>query len=114
MNIAKYRFGRIDIDGRSYHSDVIVTPERIIDSWWRKDGHRLAVDDLEEIVAARPDILVVGTGFFGRMVVSEEVRRYLEARGIRVLEARTAQAVEDLNNLQAQSGRVVAALHLTC
>ena len=26
MNIAGYRFGRIDIDGRTYTSDVIITP----------------------------------------------------------------------------------------
>lgn len=40
MNIAGYRFGRIDIDGRTYTSDVIITPERVIDSWWRQRGMR--------------------------------------------------------------------------
>jgi len=28
MNIAGYRFGRIEIDGRTYTSDVVITPER--------------------------------------------------------------------------------------
>lgn len=32
MNIAAYRFGRIEIDGRTYTSDVIITPERVVDS----------------------------------------------------------------------------------
>jgi hypothetical protein len=114
MIIEAYRFGRIDIDGHAYTSDVIITPERVVDTWWRKEGHTLALTDLDDVVTATPDILVVGTGYFGRMNVSDEARRYLEARGIRVREARTRQAVEDFNHLQEQHARVVAALHLTC
>ena len=114
MNIAGYRFGRIDIDGRTYTSDVIITPERVIDGWWRKQGHALAVADLDDVVAARPDVLVIGTGYFGRMSVPQGTRRYLEAQGIQVRDARTGEAVHDFNQLQEESGRVVAALHLTC
>ena len=32
MKVTAYRFGRIDIDGRTYRSDVIVTPERVVDT----------------------------------------------------------------------------------
>ena len=52
MNISGYRFGRIDIGGKTYTSDVIVTPERVIDGWWRQQGHALAVADLDDVVAA--------------------------------------------------------------
>ena len=114
MIIGSYHFGRIDVDGHAYTSDVIITPERVVDTWWRKEGHKLAVADLADVVAAKPDILVVGTGYLGRMAVSEEARRYLEVQGIRVRAARTRQAVQDFNQLQDQQGRVVAALHLTC
>jgi hypothetical protein len=114
MNISGYRFGRIDIGGRTYTSDVIITPDRVIDGWWRQQGHALAVADLDEIVAARPDVLMIGTGYFGRMSVLQETRRYLEAQGIHVREARTGKAVHDFNELQQERGRVVAALHLTC
>ena len=114
MNIAGYRFGRIDIDGTTYTSDVIVTPERVIDGWWRQQGHALAVADLDDVIAARPDVLVIGTGYLGRMSVSQETRRYLEAQGIQVRDARTGEAVPVFNELQKERGRVVAALHLTC
>ena len=114
MIIGAYQFGRINVDGRAYTSDVIVTPERVVDTWWRKEGHKLAVVDLADVVAAKPDIVVVGTGYLGRMTVSEEARRYLEAQGISVRAARTRQAVQDFNQLQDQQTRVVAALHLTC
>jgi hypothetical protein len=114
MTIGPYRFGEIEIDGHVYTSDVIITPERVVDTWWRQEGHRLAIADLGDVVAATPDIVVVGTGYLGRMTLSDDARRYLEAHGIRVREARTRQAVHDFNRLQEQHARVVAALHLTC
>ena len=114
MTIGSYHFGTIEIDGEVYSADVIVTPERVVDTWRRKQGHYLAVEDVGDIVAAAPEVLVVGTGYFGRMAVSEEVRRHLQARGVRLHVARTGQAVEDFNRLQAENARVVAALHLTC
>jgi len=114
MDISGYRFGKIDIGGRTYASDVIITPERVIEGWWRQQGHALAVADLDNVVAARPDVLVIGTGYFGRMSVSQEARQYLEAQGIQVHDARTGEAVHDFNRRQRGPGRVVAALHLTC
>jgi hypothetical protein len=81
MNISGYRFGTIDIGGKTYTSDVIITPERVIDGWWRQQGHALAVADLDDVMAARPDVRVIGTGYFGRMSVSQETRRYLKEQG---------------------------------
>lgn len=63
MIIGAYQFGRIDVDGHAYTSDVIITPERVVDTWWRKEGHTLAIADLADVVAAKPDIVVVGTGY---------------------------------------------------
>jgi hypothetical protein len=114
MEITRYRFGEIEIDGQTYTADVIITPERVVDTWWRKQGHNLAVADLAEIMAARPEILVVGTGYYGRMVIPGETRRYLQAQSVRLHEAHTREAVEAFNRLQRESARIVAALHLTC
>ena len=114
MEITRYRFGEIEIDGRTYTADVIITPERVVDTWWRKQGHNLAVADLAEIIAAKPEILVVGTGYYGRMTIPDETRRYLQAQSVRLREAHTRQAVEEFNRLQRESARIVAALHLTC
>ena len=114
MEITRYRFGEIEIDGRTYTADVIIMPERVVDTWWRKQGHNLAVADLAEIIAAKPEILIVGTGYYGRMTIPDETRRYLQAQSVRLREAHTRQAVEEFNRLQRESARIVAALHLTC
>ncbi|OGA44715.1 MAG: hypothetical protein A3F74_14180 [Betaproteobacteria bacterium RIFCSPLOWO2_12_FULL_62_58] len=114
MEITRYRFGEIEIDGRTYTADVIIMPERVVDTWWRKQGHNLAVADLAEIIAAKPEILIVGTGYYGRMTIPDETRRYLQAQSVRLREAHTREAVEEFNRLQRESARIVAALHLTC
>jgi len=39
--IESYDFGRIAINGIVYTKDVIITGEKTIDSWIRKEGHLL-------------------------------------------------------------------------
>ena len=60
MAIDDYAFGRITIDGQSYTSDVIVLADGVRDGWWRKEGHSLAIEDLDAVAAAAPAVLVVG------------------------------------------------------
>ena len=114
MRISEYELGIIAIADKTYTSDVIVAPEQVIDSWWRKEGHNLQIEDLDDIVNAKPDMLVIGTGYYGRMQVPDETKQYLEERGIKVLQAKTRDAVTEFNQLQKEYARIVAALHLTC
>jgi hypothetical protein len=114
VRISACEFGRIAIADKTYTSDVIVAPEQVIDSWWRKEGHNLQIEDLDDIVNAKPDMLIIGTGYSGRMHVPDETKRYLEERGIKVLQAKTRDAVTAFNQLHTEHARIVAALHLTC
>lgn len=114
MHIDDYRFGHIEVDGQGYTSDLIIGPERVMAGWWRRSGHDLEVADLEAVLEARPETLVIGCGYYGRMQVPQATRAYLEQRGIHVEVATTTQAVRRFNQLQREAARVVAALHLTC
>ncbi|MCG6938019.1 MAG: MTH938/NDUFAF3 family protein [Gammaproteobacteria bacterium] len=114
MRISDYEFGKIAIADKTYTSDVIVAPEQVIDSWWRKEGHSLQIEDLDDIVNAKPDMLIIGTGYYGRMQVPVETKQYLKERGIKVIQAKTRDAVTEFNQLQKEYARIVAALHLTC
>ncbi|NIQ07644.1 MAG: hypothetical protein GWO20_18580, partial [Candidatus Korarchaeota archaeon] len=70
----------IVINGRRYTSDVIVFPDRVRDSWWRREGHRLHVEDIEGAVQEeKPEVLVVGTGYSGLMKVLPETENYLKS-----------------------------------
>jgi hypothetical protein len=111
--IEDYRFGRIVIDGKAYSRDVIIYPDRVDPSWWRQDGHRLAAEDLPEVLSEPPEVLVVGQGNPGLMAVPPETRTRFEQAGIQVIAEPTARACQTYNRLR-QEKRVVAALHLTC
>ena len=112
--IEDYSFGRIVINGKTYTSDVIVFPDRVMSDWWRNEGHELCPSDLWEVVQAKPEVLVVGTGHSGLMRVLPETEKYLKAQGIKLVAERTAEACQTFNRLLRSGKKVVAALHLTC
>jgi hypothetical protein len=112
MKVQKYDFGSIVIDGKEYTSDVIVFPDRVKDRWWRKEGHRLDINDLEEVLEFKPEVLVIGTGYLGVMEVPEETLRYLQMKNIEVHVAPTREAIKIFNGLRGK--RAAGAFHLTC
>jgi hypothetical protein len=114
MQIDHYRFGHIDIEGRSYDADVIIFPNRVQERWRQREGHRLVQHDLGTVMAKRPEVLVVGTGYYGRMQVPEKTLDSLATAGIDVRVLKTDQAVAEFNRLQRECASIVAALHLTC
>jgi hypothetical protein len=67
MMIDSYDFGRITINGRSYDQDLIIFPDKIKAGWWRKEGHRLQMEDLDDVLESEPEVLIVGTGYYGEM-----------------------------------------------
>jgi hypothetical protein len=112
--IDRCEFGQIVIDGQTYRSDVIIFPHRVEASWWRAKGHELAVADLRDVLRDPPEVLIVGTGRYGRMVVLPETEQTLASRGVELIAQATEPACKTYNEMAAAGRRVVAALHLTC
>lgn len=122
--IDSYEFGGMVINGKRCTSDVIVFPERIIDGWWRKEGHRLHVEDLEEIVKhkPKPEVLILGTGYYGLVKVSPAVKNTLKSQGIELIAQPTREATQTFNkllqnNLLASKSKrkvIAGAFHITC
>ena len=111
--IDSYKFGHIVIDGKPYTSDVIIYPDRVESRWWRKEGHSLCMDDIQDILAGKPEVLVLGQGKPGLMKVPDGVRTAIRSRGIELFVSGTRDAVEKYNEL-SRVKKVAAALHLTC
>ncbi len=115
MKIDSYSFGRIQIDGKDYASDVVLLGEDVKSPWWREaGGHVYAVEDFEELLAAAPDVVVLGTGYFGRVKVLDETLTALAEAGSEIVVERTGGAVECFNRFVDEGRDVAAALHLTC
>lgn len=112
--IESYSFGRMVIDGVSFTKDVIIFPDgRILSPWWRKQGHILARDDLAELFAAGPEIIICGTGAMGVMRPSVELQKYIADSAIRFIAQKSGKAVETYNQLTGNK-KVGACFHLTC
>jgi hypothetical protein len=113
--IDAFSFGRMVVDGRTYGQDLILFPDgRIQDSWWRKSGHRLTAADIAALMAARPAVVVVGTGVYGYMKPDDTVGRALAEAGIRLVAEPTGRAWQTYNRLAAGDVRVGACFHVGC
>ena len=111
--IKTYSFGRMVIKSQTYTSDVILFPDRIDDSWWRKSGHRVCLEDIEDVLREEPEVLVIGTGFYGLMKVEEEVECHAQSSGIELIVKKTKNAVLSFNEIASQK-KTIGAFHLTC
>ena len=113
MQIESYDFGKIVIDGAVYTSDILLYPDKVDSSWWREEGHNLSSRDIEAVFASEPEVVIIGTGFYGVMSVPQEVQNYIISKGIRLEVHPTKDACNKYNEI-AKSARTVGAFHLTC
>ncbi|MFW6120822.1 MAG: Mth938-like domain-containing protein [Petrotogales bacterium] len=112
MKIEEYDFGFIRVNGKTYENDIVITPEGITE-WWRKEGHMVYPEDIDNILDDKPDMVIFGTGKSGRMNVTGEVKKMLENKNILIKIANTDVA-KDIYNKSNEKMRVYALLHLTC
>ena len=112
--IEKYSFGRMTVDGREYRKDLKIIQGRVESDWWRKQGHLVDAADLEDVLSAKPAVLVIGMGDSGLMKVVENLRDALTGSRIELLAFPTAEALKVFNRLASEGENVAGAFHLTC
>lgn len=116
--ITHYSFGQLVFKDHTYTKDLIIIRtqhiESILDSWWRKEGHKLQIEDLEEVWGSGVKFLIVGTGARGLMQVDEKVKNKAEELGIKLEVYLTEEAVKRFNELYLKGEPLAGAFHLTC
>jgi hypothetical protein len=110
--LTDYSFGRLLVDGEEHTRDLIVLPDRVVPDWWRRDGHSLAMEDLDEVRDELPERLILGCGAHGQLRPDPAVIEALKRRGVEVEALHTADAVRRYG--ESDERRTAAALHLTC
>lgn len=60
--IDSYQNGIIIINGESYSSSIIVTPDKVISEWGPKSHTDLATQHIAQIITLNPEIIIFGTG----------------------------------------------------
>ena len=111
--IKNYKFGSLEYKEKTYTADLIIYRDKVFADWWRKEGHNLFISDLKEIDKYKPDILLIGTGFFEIMKIDTSVIDYCKKNHIKLVSGRTSKIVEEFNR-EYRNKNLVCALHLTC
>jgi hypothetical protein len=101
-------------NGSLFCRDLKIIGEKIIENWWRNEGHRVDLEDVTDVLAENPEIFVVGMGYAGFMEISNPLRSTLKDHGIQLVAEKTPEAVKSFNELHSQRKKVAAAFHLTC
>ena len=110
-----YSFGKMVVNGITYTSDVMILPQgQVIHPWWRQTGHVLCFRDLNQVVAADPEIIVAGTGQPGMMKPGPDLERQLAVVNIDLIVQPTASAVDTFNQLKKENKSVAGGFHLSC
>lgn len=117
MRIDGYQFGRITIEGVTYDHDVVVEGGRIRK---RKKGPSKARKDEfgHTPLTAAEDIpwsasrLWIGTGAYGRLPVSEDLREEARRRGVELLMKATPELAKLINEALPADTNLI--LHVTC
>ncbi|MBT9130529.1 MAG: hypothetical protein DDT40_00240 [candidate division WS2 bacterium] len=111
--IDSYSFGQIIIKGKRYEKDLLILGEMIHPNWWRKSGHHLTLEDIGEVLLFSPEVLIVGTGALGRMIISPEVKEFCLEEKIDLQVLTTGEAIKVFNILINQK-KIAGLFHLTC
>ena len=87
------------IGGKKYYRDLKIIDGHIKEDWWaRNQGHCLNAIDINDILSAKPEVLVIGTGYAGNMRVPRVVRSDIENQNINIIEDITSKAVKTIQS----------------
>jgi len=119
--IEEYHFGLIKIIGKTYHYDVIVLWTGEVLEWWRKESHVIDVEDIKKAVGLDPDTIIIGTGESGMARVTEEAKKFIGEKEIKLVIDKTEEAVKTFNVIineseeeEGEQNKVIGFFHLTC
>ncbi len=106
-----YRAGQFRVAGTLHHGSVLVFPERTL-AWAVTALDQVTAHSLEAVRAAEPpiELLLLGCGLAGAVLLPAELRRSLREAGIRIETMDTGAACRTYNILLAEARRVAAAL----
>ena len=113
MNL-EFSFGRIVVDGQICNSDIKIVRDKLVPDWWRKSGHTVAIEDVQDILDSDSTILVVGKGQPGYMRVTESLKEHLKKNDIELIVEQTSDAIKIFSRLMQEGKRISGGFHVGC
>jgi len=116
--IQETNFGSITIDQEVYPYDVLIRLDGQVKKRKKKlsksvygSSHTISLDEAQYIYQEGADCLIVGTGQFGMVELSDEADKFFAEKNCSVELLLTSKALEEWNQTE---GAVIAVFHVTC
>jgi hypothetical protein len=116
--IDKTDFGSITIEGKVYNHDVVIRPTGKVKKRKKKlskavygTSHTLSLDEAKDIIRKGATRLIIGTGHYGALQLSEEAAKYFKKKKIQVTMRPTPEAIQKWNESKEP---VIGLFHVTC
>ncbi len=116
--IESLKFGSIVVGAKRYSHDVLIFPDgnlkRRRGGFWRFGSHDIRKGEIDELVRANPEVIVVGTGTSARAKLPFEVGRRAAEAKVELIALPSEEAAGKFNHLVDEGKRVAALIHITC
>ncbi len=116
--IDETEFGSITVDGTPFEHDVIIRLSGQVKKRKKNlskaiygTSHTLSLDEAKHVYEKRAERLILGTGQYGALQISDEAEAYFQDKGCNVDLLPTPDAIEAWNQAQ---GVVIGLFHVTC
>ncbi len=113
MQIDNFRFGCFTIDGIDYQHDIKIIEDKI-KIWNYIKHHTVVPGDLDDILKAKPEIIIIGIGSSGLVFIEDGTKKLASEKNIKLLVKKTQEACKEFNSLKQQYKKVAAIMHATC
>lgn len=117
--IEKVSWGKVKVDGRTYHQVLIIGEEvleRESDKLHELFGttHRLGDWEKEKLISQNPEIILIASGWSGLVKIDDDFKNKLKEGKIELQIVLTPKVVKHYNQLIKEGKRVNALIHTTC
>jgi hypothetical protein len=116
--IGENSWGRIEVEGVGAFRDVKLWPGGAREWEWGVTGTRhqpgIQPGDVEELLAHRPEVVVLSRGRELRLQACPETVALLTEHGVDIVHDETSVAITAYNRLAAEGRPVGALIHSTC
>lgn len=117
--IEKVSWGKVKVDGKIYHQVLIIGDEVFERDKPKLEAlfgttHQLGDWEKEKLVAGKPEVLLVASGWSGLLKIDPEFEALIRKKGIELRVVLTPKVISEYNQLLEDKKRANALIHTTC
>lgn len=117
VKIDETEFGKIVVDGKTYNCDIAIDANGVVakrskaSEKWYGTHHVVCTEEVKELLASKPQVLVVGIGQYKACRLEQGVERECEKYGTKLIAEPTPKAIKIFNETEACKAGL---FHVTC